>query len=378
MAQVVLEGVNKTYPNGVRAVRELSLAIADGELIVLVGPSGCGKTTTLRLIAGLETPTSGTIRIDGRVVNGELPHRRDVAMVFQRPALYPHLNVRQNLGFGLALRDGGWPWASRAQLRRRSERVARTAQLLELSDLLDRRPNELSGGQQQRAALGRALVREPAVFLLDEPLSNLDARLRMEMRRELLLLHRRLTATMVYVTHDQDEALTLGDRVVLLDRGVVQQADSPQAVYDRPMNRQVAAFVGWPPMNFLQGRLVEDESRLCLKRGAGALILAERQNEWQAFVGREVVLGIRPEKVRMSAAESPGSPMTAEVLLVERAGAFGLATLRYGEWTVTARLEGTSSPPEGSQAAVGFDLVQAHLFDAETGRVLSSASNRVA
>jgi multiple sugar transport system ATP-binding protein len=372
MAQVVLEGVNKTYPNGVRAVRELSLTIADGELLVLVGPSGCGKTTTLRLIAGLETPTSGTIRIDGRVVNGEPPHRRDVAMVFQRPALYPHLNVRQNLGFGLALRDGGWPWASSAKLRRRSERVARTAQLLELSDLLDRRPNELSGGQQQRAALGRALVREPAVFLLDEPLSNLDARLRMEMRRELLLLHRRLTATMVYVTHDQDEALTLGDRVVLLDRGVVQQADSPQALYDRPMNRRVAAFVGWPPMNFLQGRLVEDEGRLCLKRGAGALILAERQNEWRAFVGREVVLGIRPEQIRVGA-YAPHSPMTAEVRLVERIGAFSLATLRYGEWNVTARLEGISPAPEGSSAAVVFGMVQAHLFDAETGRVLSSA-----
>jgi ABC-type sugar transport system ATPase subunit len=378
MAEVVLECVSKTYPNGVRAVRDLSLTIADGELIVLVGPSGCGKTTTLRLIAGLETPTSGTIRIDGRVVNGEPPHRRDVAMVFQRPALYPHLNVRKNLGFGLALRDGGWPWASRARLAERRERVARTAQLLELSDLLDRRPNELSGGQQQRAALGRALVREPAVFLLDEPLSNLDARLRMEMRRELLLLHRRLAATMVYVTHDQEESMTLGDRVVLLDKGVVQQADRPQTIYDRPMSRQVAAFVGWPPMNFLEGRLVDEEGRLCLKRGAMALPLAERQEEWQTFVGREVVLGIRPEQVRISATGFLRSPLTAEVRLVERIGAFALATLRYGEWTVTARLEGTSPAPEGSQAAVEFVLVQAHLFDAETGRGLSSTASRVA
>ena len=369
MAQVVLEGVHKTYPNGVRAVRELSLTIADGELLVLVGPSGCGKTTTLRLIAGLETPTSGTIRIDGRVVNGEPPHRRDVAMVFQRPALYPHLNVRQNLGFGLALRDGGWPWASQARLMERRERVTQTAQLLELSDLLERTPNELSGGQQQRAALGRALVRKPAVFLLDEPLSNLDARLRMEMRRELLLLHRRLAATMVYVTHDQDEALTLGDRVVVLDKGVVQQADSPRALYDRPISRQVAAFVSWPPMNFLEGRLIEESGCLSLKRGKMALPLAERQDEWRGFVGREVVLGIGPEKVRICAKESP---MTAEVRLVERIGAFRLATLRCGEWTITARLEGTSHPAEGSQAAVGFDLVQAHLFDAATGRVLSS------
>jgi multiple sugar transport system ATP-binding protein len=372
MAEVVLECVSKTYPNGVRAVRDLSLTIADGELIVLVGPSGCGKTTTLRLIAGLETPTSGTIRINGRVVNDEPPHRRDVAMVFQRPALYPHLNVRKNLGFSLALRDGGWPWASRAQLAERRERVAHTAQLLELSDLLDRRPNELSGGQQQRAALGRALVREPAVFLLDEPLSNLDARLRMEMRRELLLLHRRLAATMVYVTHDQEESLTLGDRVVLLDRGVVQQADRPQVLYDRPVSRQVAAFVGWPPMNFLEGRLIEEDGRLCLKRGAMALSLADRREDWQAFVDREVVMGIRPERVRVYSTESARSSMTAEVLLVERIGAFRLATLRYGDWTVTARLEGTSPTPEGSLAAVEFALVQAHLFDAETGRVLSS------
>ena len=371
MAEVVLEGVCKTYPNGVRAVNDLSLTIADGELVVLVGPSGCGKTTTLRLIAGLETPTSGTIRINGRVVNREPPHRRDVAMVFQRPALYPHLDVRKNLAFGLSLRDGGWPWASRARRTERRERVARTAQLLELSDLLDRRPNELSGGQQQRAALGRALMREPAVFLLDEPLSNLDARLRLEMRRELLLLHRRLAATMVYVTHDQDEALTLGDRVVLLDKGVMQQADRPQAMYDRPASRQVAAFVGWPQMNFLAGRVVEQGGGLTLKRGATALPLTERRQEWQAFVGREVVLGIRPEQIRVLATASSAALPTAEVQFVERTGAFRLATLQYGEWTVTARLEGTSSMPEGTQAGVEFILVQAHLFDAATGRVLS-------
>jgi multiple sugar transport system ATP-binding protein len=377
MAQVVLEGVSKTYPNGVRAVRDLSLTIADGELLVLVGPSGCGKTTTLRLIAGLETPTAGTICINGRVVNGDAPHRRNAAMVFQRPALYPHLNVRQNLGFGLALRDGAWPWISGTLRAERRERVSRAAQLLELTDLLERRPSELSGGQQQRAALGRALVREPAVFLLDEPLSNLDSRLRMEMRRELLLLHRRLTATMVYVTHDQEEALTLGDRVVLLDRGVVQQADNPQAIYDRPTNRRVAAFLGSPPMNFLEGRLVEQDGDLCLKRGVAAISLAERQRDWRAFVGREVALGIRPGHVSVG---EPGwrnagslTPRLADVLLVERAGDLRLATLRYGEWTVTALLEGTSCVAEGATAAVEFALVQAHLFEAESGRLLSSA-----
>ncbi len=362
MAEVVLERVHKTYPNGVRAVCDLNLTVADGELIVLVGPSGCGKTTTLRLIAGLETPTSGTIRINGRVVNAEPPHRRDVAMVFQRPALYPHLNVRDNLGFGLALRRNV-PGAERA------ERVARTARLLELSDLLDRRPNELSGGQQQRAALGRALVREPAVFLLDEPLSNLDARLRMEMRRELHLLHRRLRATMVYVTHDQEEALTLGDRVVLLDGGVVRQVDSPQALYERPADRNAAAFIGWPPMNFLEGRLVEVEGRLALTDGKATLSLAHRRDDWRPFVGREVALGVRPEHVRVTAGS--GAPLM-DVRLVERAGPYLLATLDCGGWTVTARLEGPSPVSEGERVAVEFALVQAHLFDRSTGRLLSS------
>ncbi len=361
MAEVVLEHVGKTYPNGVRAVHDLSLTIADGELVVLVGPSGCGKTTTLRMIAGLEAPTAGTIRIGGRVVNREPPHRRDVAMVFQRPALYPHLNVRGNLGFGLVLRQG-W-WSNRAERRRRVERAARQ---LQLTDLLDRRPQELSGGQQQRAALGRALVREPAVFLLDEPLSNLDARLRMEMRRELHLLHRRLRATMVYVTHDQEEALTLGDRVVLLDRGEVQQADRPEMLYNHPANRAAAAFIGWPPMSFLPGRLVEDDGRLSLANGDVRLSLDERRDEWRPFAAQDVELGIRPEHVRMTPSGS------AEVLLVEKYGPFRLATLRYGEWTVTARMDGSAPAAEGSLVGVEFALVQAHLFDRFTGRLLAS------
>ncbi len=375
MAEVVLEHVGKTYPNGVRAVHDLTLTVADGEFVVLVGASGCGKTTTLRLIAGLEAPTDGVIRIGGRVVNDVPPHRRDTAMVFQRPALYPHLSVRGNMGFGLALREGFWS-VTRAERR---ERVARAAQLLQLTDLLDRRPQELSGGQQQRAALGRALVREPAVFLLDEPLSNLDARLRLEMRRELHLLHRRLRATMVYVTHDQEEALTLGDRVVLLDRGEVQQADRPDVLYDRPANRAVAAFVGWPPMNFLAGRLAESDGRLLLRNGDAVLPLDERREEWRAFVGRDVELGIRPENVRVR--DSPGS---AEIRLVEKYGPFHFATLRYGEWTLTARLDGPAPPPsplplspggrgEGVRGvAVRFALVLAHLFDRSTGRLLAS------
>src|SRR5262245_34433799 len=263
MAEVALGGVSKQYPGGVEALRDLTLTVADGELVVLVGPSGCGKTTTLRLIAGLETPTRGTLRIGGRVVNDLPPRERDVAMVFQRPALYPHLSVRDNLAFGLRMRRGGFPllgWNRRADEVVR-DRVARAARMLELDDVLDRLPGQLSGGQQQRVALGRAVVREPAAFLLDEPLSNLDARLRTEMRRELHLLHRRLRATMIYVTHDQTGALPPGDRLVVLHRGVAQQADAPLAVYERPANRFVAGFIGWPPMNFMDGQLVGQDGR---------------------------------------------------------------------------------------------------------------------
>ena len=278
MAEVALKGVGKQYANGVQAVEGLDLVVADGELVVLVGPSGCGKTTTLRLIAGLEAPSAGLVRIGGSVVNGEPPNRRDVAMVFQRPALYPHLSVQANLGFGLKLRQGWWFGAP--ERRHRVEEVARA---LGLEDLLDRRPAELSGGQQQRVALGRALVRRPAVFLLDEPLAGLDAPLRLEMRRELHLLHRRLRATMIYVTHDQEEALTLGDRVVVLDRGRPQQSDRPAALYERPANRFVAAFLGWPPLSLLDGRLVEEDGRLCLVGDGEKLPVP---GEWRRFAGR--------------------------------------------------------------------------------------------
>jgi multiple sugar transport system ATP-binding protein len=312
-----------------------------------------------------------------------------VAVVFQRPALYPHLSVRDNLAFGLGLR----PWAARPPRAERGARVAQAARLLQLADLLDRRPDELSGGQQQRAALGRALVREPAVFLLDEPLSNLDARLRLEMRRELHLLHRRLRATMIYVTHDQEEALALGDRVVVLDRGEVQQVDAPQALYERPANRMVAGFLGWPPMNLLEGRLADVDGRLCLTGGGAPLPLGARRDEWRAFAGRRVVLGVRPEHVRLTpdATASGGehlimgdslreSPPPAEraahrsawvVRLVERIGPASLVTARCDGWTATARVAGPPPAREGDAVAAEFALVQAHLFDAASGGALS-------
>jgi multiple sugar transport system ATP-binding protein len=360
MAEVVLERVGKTYPNGVRALHELSLAVPDGELVVLVGPSGCGKTTALRVVAGLETPTEGRVRIGGREVTAEPPHRRDVAMAFQRPALYPHLTVRQNLSFSLDLRRG---WFSRRPAAE-AERVGQVAELLGLTGVLERRPGELSGGQQQRVALGRALARQPAVFLLDEPLSNLDARLRLEMRRELHLLHRRLRTTMVYVTHDQDEAMTLGDRVAVLDRGEVQQVGPPRALYERPANRFVAGFLGWPPMNLLDGKVVEKEGSLRFLCGPLNL---PAPDAWKEFAGRAMTAGIRPEDLRLHDGGTPA----LEVRLVERLGPVSLVTLRRDGLELTARLEGVSPVDEQAPAGVDIPLAKAHLFDPATGRVLS-------
>lgn len=369
MAEVVLEKVGKTYSGGVRAVHEVSMRIADGELIALVGPSGSGKTTLLRLIAGLESPTTGTIRIGDRIVNDLPPYRRDVAMVFQRPALYPHLSVGDNLAFGLKLGRKGWRrWLNREDSTALQTRVLQVAQQLGLADVLARRPAALSGGQQQRVALGRALVRQPAAFLLDEPLSNLDAQLRLEMRRELHLLHRRLRATMIYVTHDQDEAMSLGERVVVLDRGVIRQADRPQVLYDRPRDRFVASFLGWPPMNILDGELVLVEEQLRFGTGNGCLVSCRRP-EWRPFVGRPLSVGIRPEDVQL--AEGPGEGrLGMEVRLVERLGPVQLATLAAAGWTVTARLTVTPAITEGAMLFATFDWTRAHLFDPATGRVL--------
>jgi ABC-type sugar transport system ATPase subunit len=349
MAAVALERVGKTYPNGVRAVHNLSLTVADGELVVLVGPSGCGKTTTLRLIAGLEVPSEGAIRIAGRAVTGVPPHRRDMAMAFQRPALYPHLTVRQNLAFSLALRRSWFARRSAAE----AERIQQVAELLDLEGVLERRPGELSGGQQQRVALGRALVRQPAVLLLDEPLSHLDTRLRLEMRRELVLLHRRLRTTMVYVTHDQDEAMALGDRVAVLDRGEVQQIGPPRELYEHPASRFVAGFLGWPPMNLLDGKLIEKE------------------DAWRQAAGWEVTVGIRPEHVRLRGIDPNSGVPILQVRLVARLGPVSLLTLQGSGLALTARLEGATPVEEQVAVGVELSLTQAHLFDRTTGRVLS-------
>src|SRR5262249_36927819 len=362
MAEVVLERVSKRYPGGVLALDNLDLTAADGEVLVLVGPSGCGKSTTLRLIAGLELPTAGTVRLDGQVINALPPRKRRVALVFQRPALYPHLTVRQNLAFGLRLAspDGGLLRGMLAALGLRSaetpadaKEISEVARSLGLQPLLDRLPAQLSGGEQQRVALGRALVRRPAAFLLDEPLSNLDVPLRAEMRRELHLLHRRIRATMIYVTHDQIEAMTLGDRVVVLNRGVVQQVARPQVLYENPANRFVAGFIGWPPMNFLEGRFTEvgGDFRFA-DEGCWFRLPEEARQRWAAYGERAVTLGIRPEDVGLVEPAAETFSPQPETTLIECLGASSLVTLQQGGWQYTAQVGGRDAPAPGKKVGI--------------------------
>jgi multiple sugar transport system ATP-binding protein len=399
MAEVVLEHISKAYA-GVQAVCDLSLQVADGELVVLVGPSGCGKTTTLRLIAGLEEPTSGCVAIGGRNVNRLPAGERNVAMVFQRPALYPHMNVRHNLAFNIKLRqqNHGIVYRARRLLRLAkqqqeqkehqymSERIAQTAKLIGLESLLERYPGQLSGGQQQRVALGRAIVRRPEVFLLDEPLSHLDGQLRAELRHELHLLQRHLRATMIYVTHDQAEAMTLADRVAVMDRGVLQQADRPLAVYDRPCNRFVAGFLGWPTMNFAAGRFTSAESRVAFSIeepgfSASLPVPASRAAAWAAFTGRPLTLGIRPESIGLAESGAAESHLAMKVVLIESLGHASLLTLEREGWQVTARVAAWS--PDGRRqefelqrsVEVFFQVEHAHLFDRATGLTLSAPAN---
>jgi multiple sugar transport system ATP-binding protein len=387
MADVAFESVTKVYPGGVRALVDFSLTVSDGERVVLVGPSGSGKSTVLRLIAGLETPTAGTIRIGGRVVNDVAPRDRDVALVFQRPTFYPHLTVRENLAFGCRLRSQPGRWirlmnrvfrpaqheALRQQDEELAQRVADAARQLELEDVLERRPGQLSGGQQQRVALGRALVRQPAVFLLDEPLSNLESRLRYDLRRELHLLQRRLHATMITVTHDQTEALTFGERVVVLDRGVVQQVDRPEVLYERPCNRFVAGFIGWPPMNFLAGHVSnQDGSGRFIIDDASLVLPGSISIDWKQAEGRALELGIRPEHVSLATTRAEGS-LAMQVSLIESLGGATLVTCRRGSLQVTARVGPRVAMRIGDEVAVDLDMAHVYIFDAASGRNLASA-----
>ncbi|WP_329742214.1 sn-glycerol-3-phosphate ABC transporter ATP-binding protein UgpC [Dyella sp. A6] len=360
MATVSLENLRKVYPNGHVAVADASFDIDDGELLVLVGPSGCGKTTLLRMIAGLETITAGTLSIGGQVMNDVPPKDRDIAMVFQNYALYPHMTVAENMGFGLHLR--GMP---RADIARRVDEVAR---LLELEHKLAARPAALSGGQRQRVALGRAMVRQPAVFLLDEPLSNLDARLRLSTRVEIARLHRRFGSTTIYVTHDQVEAMTLGQRIVVFDNGEIQQIDTPMNLYERPANLFVAGFLGSPAMNLLHGTLHHDDG-LTLATAAGSIRLGlpPQHAALERWHDRQVVVGIRPEDLRLLAGDDPGMALAARLEVVEPVGNEVFLNLRHGELALVAR-----TPPGTACAAcdtvrLGLDPQRLHFFDPHDG-----------
>ena len=374
MSEVQLDRVRKVYENGHMAVSEASFQAADGELLVLVGPSGCGKSTVLRMIAGLESISSGTLSIDGRVVNDVPPKDRDIAMVFQSYALYPHMTVAQNLAFGLKLR--GQPPAEIAQ------RVQAAAEKLGLAEILDRRPATLSGGQRQRVALGRALVRNPKVFLLDEPLSNLDAKLRLSMRTEIAKLQRTLGVTMIYVTHDQIEAMTLGQRIVVLDAGVIQQIDTPMRLYEAPANLFVAGFFGSPAMNFFRGVLAQNGG-LHLMQGDATLALGDLAAVHPgtvSYAGREIVVGLRPEDVHLAAGaeegQAAGPGFSARLEYIEPVGNEVFLNLRFADRDLVARLPPRPLPEPGSVVRMIFSPARLHCFDARSGLRIGAAEAR--
>jgi len=362
MAQVSLKEVSKVYPGGIKAVDRVSLDVESKELVVLVGPSGCGKSTTLRMIAGLEEITSGTIHIGDRVVNEVSAKDRDIAMVFQNYALYPHMTVFENMAFGLALR--GYPrWEI-------TNRVKEAAEILGISRLLSRKPRELSGGERQRVALGRAIVRKPLVFLFDEPLSNLDAKMRVQMRTELNKLHLRLQSTMVYVTHDQMEAMTLGNRIAVMHQGIIQQVADPATLYEHPVNRFVAGFIGSPPMNFISGRIVRRNGRTYFD-GANQRVKAvdETSAKLSPYDGKPILFGIRPEDIYdklFVQYAPPENTATATVEVVEPMGAEVYLHLLLGSYTITARVGGHERPRVGQDMDLVFDMSKAHFFDPET------------
>ncbi|HET7676925.1 MAG TPA: sn-glycerol-3-phosphate ABC transporter ATP-binding protein UgpC [Candidatus Limnocylindrales bacterium] len=371
MATVTFDHVWKRYGDVV-AVNDLNLEIQDGEFMVLVGPSGCGKTTSLRMIAGLEEVSEGTLKIGDRVVNDLAPKDRDVAMVFQSYALYPHMSVYDNLAFGLKLRKIPKPEIDR--------RVREAAKTIQLENLLDRKPKQLSGGQRQRVALGRAIVREPAVFLMDEPLSNLDAKLRVQTRAEIARLHQRLKTTIVYVTHDQVEAMTMGDRIAVMNNGLLQQVGPPQQLYDKPVNKFVAGFIGSPAMNFLPVTLERDGDRLTLKASGVDLPVPEKfRAALGPTTGRSLTAGIRPEHFDVGAPQgSNEAAVRATCDVVEFLGNEELLHLRLGEADIVAIVDSAHRIRPGDVVDFKVILDKVHLFDDETGASLEATREAVA
>jgi multiple sugar transport system ATP-binding protein len=366
MAGVRLNHIVKKYPgNDEPTVKDFHLEIADKEFLVLVGASGCGKSTTLRMIAGLEEISEGELYIGDRLVNDVAPKDRDIAMVFQSYALYPHMNVYQNMAFGLKLRK-----FKKADI---DARVRDAAKILDIEHLLDRKPKALSGGQRQRVALGRAIVREPQVFLMDEPLSNLDAKLRVQMRAEISKLHKRLETTIIYVTHDQIEAMTMGSRIVVMDKGIIQQADTPEEIYNNPVNMFVAGFIGSPSMNFISGTFVQEGSAVTFKAPDVSVEVPLGKAQMlrdKGYLGKEVILGIRPEDIHdepVFLEASPNTIVNANIEITENLGhEMYLYINGVGPSTIMARVDGRAGFKEGTAVKLAFDMNKVHFFDKES------------
>lgn len=369
MASLSLENISKVYPDGFKAVKEFNLEIEDKDFIIFVGPSGCGKSTTLRMIAGLEDISSGTLKIDDKVVNDVESKDRDIAMVFQSYALYPHLSVYDNMAFGLKLK--------KVPKEEIAKKVKNAARILDLEDLLNRKPKALSGGQRQRVAMGRAIVREPKVFLMDEPLSNLDAKLRVQMRTEISKLHKRLGVTMIYVTHDQTEAMTLGTKIVVMKGGIVQQVDTPQNLYNNPKNKFVAGFIGSPQMNFLDAIVCKNNDEVTLKIGNNELVLPKAKGKAlveRGYVDKVVSIGIRPENVYdCSDAEkhSLESEIEATINVYELLGSEVYLYFNIEEFPMTSRVKAETSARVGDKLKFKLDMEKVHVFDNETGLVVT-------
>ena len=370
MASLSLKHINKTYPNGFEAVKDFNLEIEDKEFIIFVGPSGCGKSTTLRMVAGLEDITSGELKIGDKVVNDVEPKDRDIAMVFQNYALYPHMTVYDNMAFGLKLRK-----VPKDEI---DKMVREAARILDLEALLDRKPKALSGGQRQRVAMGRAIVRNPKVFLMDEPLSNLDAKLRGQMRIEISKLHQRLGTTIIYVTHDQTEAMTLGTRIVVMNAGVVQQVDTPQTLYDYPCNLFVAGFIGSPQMNFVDATCQVENGKVYLVAGPSKIELPASKGQKLidgGYDGKTVVLGIRPEDVHDEPgflAASPNTVIEAKIRVYEMLGAEVFLYFDYEGSSMTARVDPRTTARTGDTVKFALDAEKIHVFDKETEQTITN------
>ncbi len=364
MATVELKNIGKVYDGNVRAVDNVNITVNDQEFVVLVGPSGCGKTTTLRMVAGLEDITEGELSIDGKIVNDVPPKDRDIAMVFQNYALYPHMSVYDNMAFGLKIRK--FPKADIAT------RVKEAAQILDIEELLERKPKALSGGQRQRVAVGRAIVRKPKVFLFDEPLSNLDAKLRVQMRAEISGLHTRLEATMIYVTHDQVEAMTMADKIVVMKGGIIQQIGSPLDLYNNPTNRFVAGFIGSPPMNFLVTKIDKEGGKLFADEGSFKLeITSDKKEPLKDYIGKDVIFGIRPEDLVFNEKAKPNS-IECSVTVVEPLGAEIHLYINTGKNVLIARTAPSHIFKVGEKVSFSPDMKMVAFFDAETEKFIST------